>query len=191
MALNPLPMTRLLTLSAALLLGATALHAQCDASASRDFGNATASSSAVIAPAGDEDLVGLAASVDDLSTLVTAVKAAGLVETLKGEGPFTVFAPTNKAFEALPEGTLEMLLKPENKEKLVAVLTYHVVAGNYPAAKVKDGMTPKTVQGETIEIHVHDGGVKVNGARVIKADVTATNGVVHVIDKVILPPSMR
>jgi uncharacterized surface protein with fasciclin (FAS1) repeats len=195
----------------ALAFGALALFsmgsvsAQCSSSkasaelqetSTPDFGAATASSDAgmiapVETPAGEMDLVDLAVSVDDLSTLVTAVKAAGLVETLKGKGPFTVFAPTNKAFEALPEGTLEMLLKPENKEKLAAVLTYHVVAGSYPAAKVKDGMTPKTVQGETFEISVYDGGVKVNDARVIKADVMATNGVVHVIDKVILPPSMR
>jgi uncharacterized surface protein with fasciclin (FAS1) repeats len=187
-------MQRLLSLSAAVVLAAGTLAAQCNATAQSekaDFGNATASAENWIAPVGDMDLVDLAVSVDDLSTLVTAVKAAGLVETLKGEGPFTVFAPTNKAFAELPQGTLEMLLKPENKEKLVAVLTYHVVAGSYPAAKVKDGMAPKTVEGSTIEIHVHDGGVKVNKSRVVKADVMASNGVVHVIDKVMLPPSMR
>lgn len=181
------------------------VNAQCGGSANAqnqetnnntDFGSATASNDAgtiapVETPAGEQDLVELAVSTDELSTLVTAVKAAGLVQTLKGKGPFTVFAPTNKAFEALPEGTLEMLLKPENKEKLAAVLTYHVLSGSYPAAKVKDGMTPKSVQGETLEITKYDNGVKVNSARVIMADVMAKNGVVHVIDKVILPPSMR
>ena len=183
-------------LAVAFAATATGLSAQCSAqkttsTSSADFGQATASAdSGVIAPVGDPDLIDLAVSVDDLSTLVTAVKAAGLVETLKGKGPFTIFAPTNKAFSELPAGTLEMLLKPENKDKLVKVLTYHVVAGEYPAAKVKDGMKPATVEGSTIAIKVSEKGVMVNDARVIKADVEASNGVVHVIDKVILPPNL-
>jgi uncharacterized surface protein with fasciclin (FAS1) repeats len=133
------------------------------------------------------DIVDIAASNPDFSTLVTAVKAAGLVDTLKGEGPYTVFAPTNEAFAALPAGTVESLLKPENKAKLVAVLTYHVV----PGAVTSDQLAGKrldvaTVQGKTVHV---DGrkGVKVNKANVIKADIVASNGVIHVIDRVLLP----
>ena len=135
------------------------------------------------------DIVDLAISQDNLSTLVAAVKAGGLVETLKGKGPFTVFAPTNEAFAALPAGTLESLLKPENKDKLVQILTYHVVSGKVMSTDLKDGMTAKTVQGSEVKIGISKDGVKVNDAKVIKADVNASNGVVHVIDKVILPPS--
>jgi uncharacterized surface protein with fasciclin (FAS1) repeats len=125
-----------------------------------------------------------------LSTLVTAVKAAGLVETLSGKGPFTVFAPTNAAFEALPAGTLESLLKPENKDQLVAVLTYHVIGAKVMSTDLKEGQKAKTVQGEEVTISLK-GGASVNGAKVAMADVKASNGVVHVIDKVILPPSMK
>jgi uncharacterized surface protein with fasciclin (FAS1) repeats len=135
-----------------------------------------------------QDVVDVAASLPDFSTLVTAVKAAGLVETLKGEGPFTVFAPTNEAFAALPAGTVEGLLKPENKEKLVALLTYHVVAAKVMAADVKPGMV-KTVNGQSFEVTVADGTVKVDGAAVVKTDVPASNGVIHVIDHVIMPKS--
>ena len=135
------------------------------------------------------DIVDLAVSQDNLSTLVAAVKAGGLVETLKGKGPFTVFAPTNEAFAALPAGTLESLLKPENKDKLAQILTYHVVSGKVMSTDLKDGMTAKTVQGGDVKIAISKDGVKVNDAKVIKADVNASNGVVHVIDKVILPPS--
>lgn len=138
----------------------------------------------------DKNIVGLAVETESLSTLVTAVKAAGLVETLSGNGPFTVFAPTNAAFEALPEGTLEMLLKPENKDKLVAVLTYHVVSGKLYSKDLKEGQTAKTVQGEEITVSLK-GGAKISGANVAKADIKASNGVVHVIDAVILPPSMK
>ena len=138
----------------------------------------------------DKNIVELAAGTESLSTLVTAVKAAGLVETLSGDGPFTVFAPTNEAFEALPAGTLESLLKPENKAKLVAVLTYHVVSGKVKSTDLKDGMEAATVQGEKIEADLSY-GVKINDAKVTAADVMATNGVVHIIDKVILPPSMN
>ena len=135
------------------------------------------------------DIVDLAISQDNLSTLVAAVKAGGLVETLKGKGPFTVFAPTNEAFAALPAGTLESLLKPENKDQLVKILTYHVVSGKVMSTDLKDGMSAKTVQGSEVKIGISKDGVKVNDAKVIKADVNASNGVVHVIDKVILPPS--
>lgn len=136
-----------------------------------------------------EDIISLAAGNEAFSTLVAAVKAAGLVETLKGKGPFTVFAPTNEAFDKLPKGTVESLLKPENKDKLIALLTYHVVAGSVKAADVVKLDKAKTVQGAEVTIEVKDGSVMLNGkSKVVKADMLATNGVVHVIDSVILPP---
>ncbi|MEZ9709834.1 fasciclin domain-containing protein [Vibrio breoganii] len=134
-----------------------------------------------------EDIVDVAASNDDFSTLVAAVQAAGLVDTLKGEGPFTVFAPTNEAFAKLPDGTVEMLLKPENKDKLVAILTYHVVAGKVMAADVVKLSEAKTVQGGTVMIKVMDGTVMVDNATVTATDIKASNGVIHVIDTVIMP----
>ncbi len=139
----------------------------------------------------DQNIVELAQSQEDLSTLVEAVKAAGLVETLQGDGPFTVFAPTNAAFEALPEGTLETLLKPENKDQLTAVLTYHVVSGETASTDLSDGMQVATVEGSDAEVTLQDGAAMIEGAKVVMADVKASNGVVHVIDAVILPPSMR
>ena len=143
------------------------------------------------ARAQDSNIVELAVATDDLSTLVTAVQEAGLVETLQSDGPFTVFAPTNAAFEALPEGTLEMLLKPENKEKLQAVLTYHVISGEVMSSDLKDGMMAETVEGSKAKIKLKDGMAWVDGAKVAMADIDASNGVVHVIDKVILPPSIE
>lgn len=139
----------------------------------------------------DSDIVDLAVATDELSTLVTAVQAAGLVETLKSDGPFTVFAPTNAAFEALPEGVLDMLLKPENKDKLTAVLTYHVVPAEVMSGDLEDGMMAGTVQGSEAKITLMNGKAMVDGATVIMADVNASNGVVHVIDQVILPPSIK
>jgi uncharacterized surface protein with fasciclin (FAS1) repeats len=135
------------------------------------------------------DIVDLAVQTDFLSTLVAAVKAGDLVGTLKGEGPFTVFAPTNDAFAALPDGTLEYLLKPENKDKLVEILTYHVVAGEVMSSDLSDGMKAKTVEGSNITVHINGQGVKINEANVSTADIKASNGVVHVIDKVIIPPT--
>lgn len=135
-----------------------------------------------------QDIVDLAIATENLSTLVTAVQAAELVETLKGDGPFTVFAPTNAAFGALPEGTLEDLLKPENKDQLAAVLTYHVVAGKVMSGDLSDGMTATTVNGKDITISVGE-GVQINDANVTTADIEGSNGVVHIIDAVILPPS--
>lgn len=143
-----------------------------------------------IANAQSKDIVDLAVGNDNLKTLVAAVKAGGLVETLKGDGPFTVFAPTDAAFAALPAGTLEMLLKPENKDKLVAILTYHVVAGKVMSSDLSNGQKAKTVNGQDITVSIRGGNVKISGAKVIAADVKAKNGVVHVIDKVILPPNM-
>jgi uncharacterized surface protein with fasciclin (FAS1) repeats len=134
----------------------------------------------------EQNIVQVAVAADDFNTLVAAVQAAGLVETLSGEGPFTVFAPTDAAFAKLPEGTVDNLLKPENKDQLVAVLTYHVVPAKVLAADVKTGDAP-TVNGQTIKIDVSDAGVKVNDANVVATDVMASNGVIHVIDTVILP----
>lgn len=135
-----------------------------------------------------KDIVALAAGADNFKTLVAAIKAAGLVETLQGKGPFTVFAPTDEAFAKLPKGTVEDLLKPENKAKLVAVLTYHVIPGKVMAADVKT-MEAATVQGQKVQIKVSDAGVTVDNAKVVKTDLVASNGVVHVIDTVILPAS--
>ena len=134
-----------------------------------------------------KDIVDTAASTSDFTTLVTAVKAAGLVDTLKGDGPFTVFAPTNEAFAALPAGTVEDLLKPENKDQLVAVLTYHVVPGEVMASDVVKLSEATTVQGTTIDIETSGGAVKVDNANVVKTDIKTSNGVIHVIDSVILP----
>lgn len=134
-----------------------------------------------------KDIVDTAVSAGQFETLAAALTAAGLVDTLKGEGPFTVFAPTDAAFAALPAGTVENLLKPENLEQLQAVLTYHVVAGKVTAADVVNLTEATSVQGDTIDITVVDGAVKVDAATVVSADVMASNGVIHVIDKVILP----
>jgi uncharacterized surface protein with fasciclin (FAS1) repeats len=133
------------------------------------------------------DIVDTAVSNGSFTTLVAAVEAAGLVETLKGTGPFTVFAPTDAAFAALPAGTVEDLLKPENKEQLAAVLTYHVIPGKVMSTDLKDDMKVATVQGAEVTIDL-DSGPMVNDAKVVTADVEADNGVIHVIDKVILPP---
>jgi uncharacterized surface protein with fasciclin (FAS1) repeats len=137
--------------------------------------------------AADKDIVDTAVGAKQFSTLVAAVKAAGLVETLKGEGPFTVFAPTNAAFEKLPEGTVESLLKPENKDKLVAVLTYHVVPGKVMAKDVVGLSKAKSVQGKEITITVKGDQVMVDKAKVTKTDIECSNGVIHVINAVILP----
>ena len=133
------------------------------------------------------DIVDTAVSAGQFETLVTAVKAAGLVETLKGEGPFTVFAPTDEAFAKLPAGTVEDLLKPENKDQLVAVLTYHVVGGKIMSGDIagKTAMV-ETVQGGKLSVDATD-GVKVDEATVVSADIEASNGVIHVIDTVVLP----
>jgi len=136
----------------------------------------------------ENDIVDLAVATEFLSTLVAAVQAAGLVDVLKGDGPFTVFAPTNEAFAALPAGTVENLLKPENKDQLVAILTYHVVPGKVMSTDLSDGQKAATVQGSEVEIKIANGKVTVSGATVTAADIEATNGVVHVIDRVILPP---
>jgi len=134
-----------------------------------------------------QTVVDIAVGNPDFSTLVAALKAADLVGTLSGPGPFTVFAPSNAAFEKLPAGTLDNLLKPENKAKLAAILTYHVVAGKVLAADVVKLSSAKTVQGSDVAISVKDGGVKVDDANVVSTDIAGSNGVIHVIDRVILP----
>ena len=139
----------------------------------------------------DKSIVENASNIEGFKTLVAAVKAADLVDTLSKGGPFTVFAPTDEAFAKLPEGTLEELLKPENKDKLVSILTYHVVPGAVMAKDVVKLERAKTVQGKNVRIKVDGGKVKVNGANVVKTDVKSLNGVIHVIDKVILPPEKK
>jgi uncharacterized surface protein with fasciclin (FAS1) repeats len=134
-------------------------------------------------------IVDIAAKGKQFTTLVAALKAADLVDTLAGEGPFTVFAPTNAAFAKLPKGTVANLLKPENKEKLKAILTYHVVSGAVPSTKLKNGQKVATVEGSSISVGINKGGVKLNNAHVIKADIKASNGIIHVIDTVIMPPA--
>ena len=163
-------------LAAAVTLTPSLFAGEC--SASKDTAAATCTAG--------KDLVAVAAGADNFKTLVAAVKAAGLVETLQGKGPFTIFAPTDAAFAKLPAGTVESLLKPENKEKLVAILTYHVVPGKVLAADVKSGEA-KTAQGQSVKLVVSDAGVTVDNAKVVKTDVLAENGVIHVIDTVILP----
>ncbi|MDA0811820.1 MAG: fasciclin domain-containing protein [Verrucomicrobia bacterium] len=137
-------------------------------------------------PAAQQTVVEIAGGNESFKTLVTAIKAAGLAETLSGDGPFTVFAPTDEAFGKLPEGTLESLLKPEAKKKLAGILTYHVVAGKVMAADVKPGKV-ETVNAKEFEIKVTDGVVTIDGATVVKTDIVGKNGVIHVIDAVILP----
>lgn len=152
----------------------------------------TADSTAVVevAPAPVEapkTVVDIAVGSTDHTTLVAAVTAAGLVETISGTGPFTIFAPTNAAFEALPAGTVESLLKPESKDQLTSVLTYHVVSGNVLAADLQDGQKVTTLNGQELTVAIKDGVVTINGAKVTAADLAGSNGVIHVIDAVLLP----
>ncbi len=134
-----------------------------------------------------KDVVDTAVDAGDFTTLVTAIKAAGLVDTLKGKGPFTVFAPTDEAFAKLPSGTVEDLLKPENKQKLVSILTYHVVPGEVMASEVVKLSNAKTVNGQALTITVEGEMVMVDSAKVVKTDIECSNGVIHVIDAVVLP----
>ena len=135
----------------------------------------------------EKDIVDTAVAAGSFNTLAAALGAAGLVDTLKGEGPFTVFAPTDEAFAKLPEGTVEELLKPENKAKLQSILTYHVVAGKVGSGEVVKLDSAKTVNGKEAKISVSDGKVMIDSAQVIKTDIKASNGIIHVIDSVILP----
>ncbi|MDG2076655.1 MAG: fasciclin domain-containing protein [Arenicellales bacterium] len=148
------------------------------------------SSMFVIGPAnsaGEMDIVDTAVQAGNFGTLAAALEAAGLIETLKGDGPFTVFAPTDEAFAKLPEGTVQDLLKPENKDQLTAILTYHVVSGAVMAEQVVGLSEAKTVNGQSVDISVNGSMVKVDEAMVVATDIMASNGVIHVIDSVILP----
>jgi uncharacterized surface protein with fasciclin (FAS1) repeats len=136
---------------------------------------------------GDPDIVDVAISAGSFETLVAAVKAADLVDVLKGDGPFTVFAPTDDAFAKLPAGTVAELLEPENKEKLVAVLTYHVVPGRVMAKDVVSLKEAKTVQGQSLKVSLREGAAMVDDAKIVKTDIVASNGIIHVIDTVVLP----
>lgn len=142
---------------------------------------------AINAVAADKDIIATAAAAGSFNTLAAALQAADLTDALKGEGPFTVFAPTDDAFKKLPPGTVESLLEPENKDKLRAILTYHVVAGKVTAAQAMKLSSAKTLNGENLAISTHGGTVMVNNAKVVKADIRASNGVIHVIDTVIMP----
>lgn len=139
--------------------------------------------------AADKDIVDTAVAAGQFKTLAAALTAAGLVDTLKGPGPFTVFAPTDAAFAKLPAGTLDTLLKPESTAKLTAILTYHVVAGKVMAADVVKLKEAKTVNGAMVAVKVDGGNVMINNAKVTTADIGASNGVIHVIDTVLLPPA--
>lgn len=147
---------------------------------------AIATASITFADGHSKDIVDTAVGAGSFTTLVAAVQATGLVETLKGEGPFTVFAPTYEAFAALPKGTVETLLLPENKDQLIAILTYHVVPGKVMSGDLSNNMMATTAQGGDVTI-MTEGGVTVNGTNVVTADIEASNGVIHVIDAVILP----
>lgn len=154
--------------------------------------NTTESTQMTEAAQPTQDIVEIASSDEQFSTLVTAVSAAGLVETLQGEGPFTVFAPTNAAFEKLPAGTVESLLEPANKDQLAGILTYHVVPGSVMSSDLSDGQKVKTVQGNELTVRISGGTVQLEdatGARstVTKTDIKASNGVIHVIDTVVMP----
>jgi uncharacterized surface protein with fasciclin (FAS1) repeats len=147
-----------------------------------------ATNAAAVSSTGGPDILATADAAGQFKTLTAAIKAAGLEETLKGAGPFTVFAPTDDAFKKLPAGTVESLLKPENKDKLKAILTYHVVSGKVPSTDAVKLTTAKTVNGKDIKLSVDGKDLKLNGsAKVVKADINASNGVIHVIDTVILP----
>jgi uncharacterized surface protein with fasciclin (FAS1) repeats len=147
---------------------------------------ATAVAMSLVTSAHAADIVDTAVKAGQFKTLAAALTSAGLIETLKGKGPFTVFAPTDAAFAALPKGTLDDLLKPENKAKLTSILTYHVVAGKVMSTDLKENMKAKTVQGSEVTITLM-GGPKVNNAKVVSPDVAADNGVIHVIDTVLIP----
>ena len=145
----------------------------------------------IFAAPAEKDIVDTAVEAGSFKTLAAALKAADLIETLKGKGPFTVFAPTDEAFAKLPEGTVETLLKPENKAKLAAILTYHVVAGKVEAKDAVKLKSAKTVNGASFKITAGDAGVMVDKAKVVKTDIQCSNGVIHVIDSVIMPAAKK
>lgn len=187
-------MRKLKMLSLAAAFATAGVLMACDASTTTATSDETAQDSAYeeveteeATIEADETVVDIAVGSSDHTTLVAALSAAGLVETLQGSGPFTVFAPTNAAFEKLPAGTVESLVKPENKEKLSGILTYHVVAGNVKAADLSDGQVVQTINGQELTVSIKDGNVMINGAKVTAADLNGSNGVVHVVDSVLMP----
>lgn len=180
-------MKKLRFLSLALAASATVFAVSCSApkeEATEETMEVVEEVAPVEAP---KTVVDIAVGSPDHTTLVAAVTAAGLVETLSGPGPFTIFAPTNAAFEALPAGTVEGLLKPESKDQLTSILTYHVVSGNVMAADLTDGQKVTTLNGQELTVSIANGVVKINGATVVAADLAGSNGVIHVVDGVILP----
>jgi len=175
-------------LKAILLASVLAVSALTVAACGSDSNNETTQATTTpAATTAGETIAAAAQATPDLSTLVAALKAADLVSTLEGKGPFTVFAPTNAAFADI-QPTVDKLLEPGNKDELTKVLTYHVVPGTYTSADLKDGQKLKTVEGEDLTVTVKGGTVKVNDATVEKADIEASNGVVHIIDGVLVPP---
>jgi uncharacterized surface protein with fasciclin (FAS1) repeats len=182
----------LLTLSSALFFGcggSSSTEASMDHSAG-DEAEMTESMEGEMDEMAASDIVDTAIAAGSFSTLIAAVQAAGLEDTLRSDGPFTVFAPTDDAFAALPEGTVENLLLPENRDLLAAILTYHVVSGDVRAVQAMTLTEAPSVEGSMIPIAANDGGLTVGGANVIQADIEASNGVIHVIDAVIMPPSL-
>lgn len=171
----------------ALTLGVAACGSDDESSSSGDTTSVEESTGTTDAAEASMDIVETAQATPDLSTLVDAVVAADLAETLQGEGPFTVFAPTNDAFAALPPAELERLLKPANKEELANILTYHVVAGDVKAADLSDGQMVETVQGDKLKVTIDGDTVMIGDATVVQADIETSNGTVHVIDTVLLP----
>jgi uncharacterized surface protein with fasciclin (FAS1) repeats len=178
------------------LIGATVLVSipatakSCNQSAKQTSSQQTNAAPALVATTPQaKTIVQIASTNGSFNTLTAALEAAGLVDTLSGKGPFTVFAPTDAAFAALPKGTVETLLKPENKDKLIKVLTYHVVPGQVLSTSLKAGKV-KTVEGSDVAVRIGKSGVNINNAKVTTADIKASNGVIHVIDKVILPPDL-
>ncbi|KEO73917.1 fasciclin domain-containing protein [Anditalea andensis] len=188
-------MKNLKTLSIAAAFATAGILMACDATTTSSTEDTTADSSYVaeeteVTPAeseADETVVDIAIGSADHTTLVAALSSAELVETLKGNGPFTIFAPTNTAFEQLPAGTVDNLVKPENKEKLTDILSYHVVSGEVKAADLSDGQVIQTINGKNLTVSIKDGTVSINGAKVTAADLDGSNGVVHVIDSVLMP----
>jgi uncharacterized surface protein with fasciclin (FAS1) repeats len=181
-------MKKLSVLSLGILVMATGLLYSCGNAPKETTEEEVMTEEVVEVPAEEpKTVVDIAVGSPDHTTLVAAVSAAGLVETLSGDGPFTIFAPTNDAFAALPEGTVESLLLPENKDQLTGILTYHVVSGNVLAADLSDGQVVPTLNGQSLTVSISEGNVMINGAKVTAADLSGSNGVIHVVDGVLLP----
>lgn len=187
MNVSPLQNTFAALAFAAVMLAGTSAVAQDAAAPHAPAAHAQPHAAAAPADAAKKDIVDTAVAAGDFKTLVAAVKAADLAATLKGEGPFTVFAPTDEAFAKLPKEALADLLKPENKEKLASILTYHVVPGKVDAAAVSKMTSAKTVNGKDVTVKAENGTVMINDAKVIKADIPASNGIIHVVDTVLMP----